>query len=99
LKEIISTRDMKTNEIRKIENYMEGNNFEFLLFKIFEVISVDNKKYLSKSLTFHFERCSKHILKKEEMYLSSIKFKNMYIIDLHTQEIIFDMMSMRVKLS
>lgn len=47
----------------------------------------------------HFDRVAKHILKKEEMYLSSIKFKNMYVLDLHTQEIMFDMMSMRVTIN
>lgn len=30
------------------------------------------------------------------MYLSNIKFKNMYIVDLYTKQVIFDMMSLRV---
>jgi hypothetical protein len=35
-------------------------------------------------------------MKKEEMYLSYIKFKNFLVVDLSTGNIIFDMMNVRV---
>ena len=47
-------------------------------------------------LTLHFESVLKTLLKKEEMYLSYIKFKNFYVVDLQTNEIICDI-SLRVK--
>ena len=36
-------------------------------------------------------------MRKEEMYLSYIKFKNFLIVDLNNNDILFDMMSVRVK--
>jgi hypothetical protein len=36
------------------------------------------------------------LVKEEEMYLSAIKFKNFYIVDLNTDEILFDMKGVRV---
>lgn len=51
--------------------------------------------YFVKHITLHFERVFQFLIRKEEMYLSYIKFKNMYVVDLSTQEIIFDMLSLR----
>lgn len=41
-------------------------------------------------LTFHIEKVMEEILKSEEMNLNYIKFKNLYVIDLSTENIIFD---------
>ena len=50
--------------------------------------------YLAIPITFHFEKIMRLILKKEEMYLSNIKFKNLYIIDLDNEDILFNMQDM-----
>ncbi len=36
------------------------------------------------------------IMKKEEMFLSNIKFKNFYVIDLETEDVLFDMQDLNV---
>lgn len=54
--------------------------------------------YFVKSLTLHYIKIFDIIIKKEEMFLSQIKFKNMYVIDLSSNELLFDMVSMRVNL-
>jgi hypothetical protein len=54
--------------------------------------------YFVKHITTHFERIFKYVNKKEEIYLSNIKFKNMYVIDLSNNEIIFDLRTLRVLL-
>jgi len=36
------------------------------------------------------------LTKKEEIYLSYIEFKNMYVVDLSTDKVIFDLMSFTV---
>lgn len=76
---------IKLNDKNKISNNELNDFFEF---KIYEV-------YFVKYLTNHFERVFRHIIKKEEMYLSYIKFKNMYVVDLSSQEILFDMSAIR----
>ncbi len=48
-------------------------------------------------LTHHFEKIIKILMRKEEMYLTYIKFKNFYLMDINTGEILCDMMSLRVK--
>jgi len=58
--------------------------------KIFET-------YFIKHITLHFDRIFKILIKKEEMYLSYIKFKNMYIIELSSDTILFDLLACRVK--
>jgi hypothetical protein len=62
---------------------------EFFQIKIFEV-------YFLKGLTNHFEKVSRHLYKKEEMYLSTIKFKNMYIVEINSKTILFDLLELRV---
>jgi hypothetical protein len=47
-------------------------------------------------LTHHFEKIFKILMRKEEMYLTYIKFKNFYLMDINTGEILCDMMSLRV---
>jgi hypothetical protein len=62
---------------------------EYFQLKVYEL-------YFIKHITNHFERVYKFIVKKEEIFLSNIKFKNMYVIDLSTNDIIFDILSFRV---
>lgn len=52
--------------------------------------------YFIKHITLHFDRVFKLLIKNEEMYLSYIKFKNMYLLDLSNNEIIFDLLASRV---
>lgn len=47
-------------------------------------------------ITLHFEKVMKQLMKKEEMYLSYIKFKNFFLVDLNTGELLFDMQGVRV---
>ena len=53
--------------------------------------------YLAVPITSHFEKIIRLIMKKEEMFLSNIKFKNFYVIDLDTDEVLFDMQDLNVK--
>lgn len=73
-----------------IENEAEVDysRSEFFQLKIYEL-------YFVKHITFHFERIFKFLIKKEEMYLSYIKFKNMYVVDLSTGAVIFDILALR----
>jgi hypothetical protein len=59
--------------------------------KIYEI-------YFLKSLTTHFDNIFNLLIKKEEMFLSYVKFKNMYVVDLSNSQIIFDMLSLRVNI-
>jgi hypothetical protein len=52
--------------------------------------------YLAVPITSHFEKIIRLIMKKEEMFLSNIKFKNFYVIDLDTDEVLFDMQDLNV---
>lgn len=68
------------SDISRKENYQ---------LKIYEL-------YFVKSVSMHFEKLFKVLIKEEEMHLSYIKFKNMYVIDMSTSDIIFDLLSVRV---
>jgi hypothetical protein len=78
---------LKTMDTEQI-NQIDFSRSEFFQLKIYEL-------YFLKHLVFHFNRIFRFLVNKEEMYLSYIKFKNMYILDLSTGEIIFDMLSVR----
>ncbi len=52
--------------------------------------------YLAVPITSHFEKIIRMIMKKEEMFLSNIKFKNFYVIDLETEDLLFDMQDLNV---
>jgi len=52
--------------------------------------------YFIKHITLHFDRVFNILIKNEEMFLSYIKFKNMYIVDLSTNEILMDLLACRV---
>jgi hypothetical protein len=52
--------------------------------------------YLAIPITSHFEKILRLIMKKEEMFLSNIKFKNFYLVDLETDEVLFDMQDLNV---
>ncbi len=63
---------------------------EYLPLKVFE-------GFIIPPMTSHFESVFKVLTKKEDISLSYIKFKNMYVVDLMNQEILFDMNSFKVK--
>lgn len=69
--------------------------FEFTKNDIFQLKIYET--YFIKHITLHFDRVFKVLIKNEEMYLSYIKFKNMYMIDLSSETIIFDLLACRVK--
>jgi hypothetical protein len=70
------------------EEEIDFSRSEFFQLKIYEL-------YFVKHITNHFDRVFKFLVNKEEMYLSYIKFKNMYVVDLSTGEILFDILSIR----
>lgn len=70
------------------EEEIDFSRSEFFQLKIYEL-------YFVKHITIHFDRVFKFLVNKEEMYLSYIKFKNMYVVDLSTGEILFDILSIR----
>ena len=65
------------------EEDLDFSRSEFFQLKIYEL-------YFVKHITNHFDRVFKFLVNKEEMYLSYIKFKNMYVVDLSSGEILFD---------
>jgi hypothetical protein len=71
-------------------NVISNHKKENRQLKVFEL-------YFVKSLTYHFIKIFDILICKEEMFLSQIKFKNMYVVDLSTNNILFDMVSIRVK--
>jgi hypothetical protein len=79
---------LKKEELNENDFMIDYSKTEFFQLKIYEL-------YFSKNITTHFERIFKFLIKKEEMYLSYIKFKNMYVIDLSSDHIIFDMLALR----
>ena len=82
------------NEINN-DNLDNGiNNSDFTKNDIFQLKIYET--YFIKHITLHFDRVFKVLIKNEEMYLSYIKFKNMYIIDLSSNTVIFDLLACRV---
>lgn len=71
-----------------------SNNLEFTKNDIFQLKIYET--YFVKHISLHFDRVFKILIKNEEMYLSSIKFKNMYIIELSSNTLIFDLLACRV---
>ena len=55
---------------------------DYIEFKLFE-------KYFVKYLIIHFSKVIQQISGKEDMYLSGIKLKNIYYIDLQSQSVIY----------
>lgn len=49
------------------------------------------EKFFMRNLVNHYFKVTEYLIQNEEMNLSNIKFKNLYIIELHTEEIIFDL--------
>ncbi len=80
----------------EINSEINGNNsnFEFTKNDIFQLKIFET--YFIKHITLHFDRVFKVLIKNEEMYLSYIKFKNMYMIDLSSNTLIFDLLACRV---
>jgi hypothetical protein len=70
------------------EEDLDFSRSEFFQLKIYEL-------YFVKHITNHFDRVFKFLVNKEEIYLSYIKFKNMYVVDLSSGEILFDILAIR----
>ena len=69
---------LKNNELKNI------NNSDFLELFIYE-------KYFLKYLTQHFIKLYQYLFRKENFNLTCTKFKNLYILDINTEKIIFDL--------
>jgi hypothetical protein len=74
------------NKNNKSLDYAKNEYFQLKVYELFFI----------KHITLHFDKVFKYVIKKEEIFLSNIKFKNMYVIDLSTNMIIFDLLSLRV---
>lgn len=72
-------------EIMNKSIQIQSNRQEILNIMIYE-------RFILKRLLSHFEKMLKEILKSEEMNLNNIKFKNLYLIDVSNERIIFDYM-------
>jgi len=68
---------------------VSSKNSEYLQLKIYEYFFI-------QPISSHFENIFKLLIKKEEISLSYIKFKNMYVVDLSNQDILFDLNSFKV---
>jgi hypothetical protein len=81
---IIENKDLNvlSNEIMKNDNLVFAKN-DILNIQLFEI-------FFLKPLINHFESIFTEILKSEEMNLTYAKFKNLYLIDLSNENIIFD---------
>lgn len=80
-------------EIKDSKTQEDGAEIDFTKREFFQLKIYET--YFVKHLTNHFTRIFKFIMKKEEIYLSNIKFKNMYVIDMTTEERLFDMLGTR----
>ncbi len=69
---------------------ISSKNSEYLQLKIYE-------KFFIFPISTHFENIFKVLIRKEEISLSYIKFRNMYMVDLFSQEILFDLNSFKVR--
>jgi hypothetical protein len=69
---------------------ISSKNSEYLQLKIYETFFI-------QPISTHFENVFKLLIKKEEISLSYIKFKNMYVVDLSNQDVLFDLNSFKVK--
>lgn len=87
IKNSVNNNSSNTNNSCE-QNEVDYSKSEFFQLKIYEI-------YFIKHITSHFTRIFKYLIRKEEMYLSYIKFKNMYVVDLSNGEIIFDMLQLR----
>ena len=74
--------NMLSNEIMRNDNLVFTKQ-DILNIQLFEL-------FFLKPLINHFECIFTEILKSEEMNLTYAKFKNLYLIDLSTENIIFD---------
>lgn len=75
------------DKIHNIHNNAQNENYSIKIFEMYFVVP----------LTYHFEKIIKNLIKKEEMYLLNIKYKNFYIVDIDSGDVLFDMLSVRVK--
>lgn len=57
------------------------------------------KEYFVKPFTAYFNKICKFWSKKEDYELENIKFKNMYIVDPITKEILFDLLQIKVNIN
>ena len=69
---------------------VSSKNSEYLQLKIYEYFFI-------QPISTHFENIFKLLIKKEEISLSYIKFKNMFVVDLSNQNILFDLNSFKVR--
>jgi len=77
--------DLDTNpQINNFEHYKN----ELIHFKIFELFFI---KYIIR----HFNSIFDFIVKKEQVYVTDFKFKNIYAVELESNQIIFDLSSIR----
>jgi hypothetical protein len=71
----------------RLHNFEHYKN-ELIHFKIFELFFI---KYIIR----HFNSIFDFIVKKEQVYVTDFKFKNIYAVELETNQIIFDLSSIR----
>lgn len=72
-------------EIMSKSIQIQSNRQEILNILIYE-------RFILRRLLSHYENMLKEILKSEEMNLNNIKFKNLYLIDVSNERIVFDYM-------
>jgi len=68
---------------------LSSRNSEYLQLKIYE-------HFFIQPISSHFENTFKSLIKKEEISLSFIKVKNMFVVDISNQNILFDLNSFKV---
>lgn len=74
-----------TKNKNELEEFKTTDLFEFMIYEIFFL----------RFIGLHFKKIFNYLFKPEEMLLSYIKFKNMYLVDVSTGRILIDWLKLK----
>ena len=81
----------ESNRFESIEELIKENNNNFKDFKLADLYEVKiYEKFFLKFIGIHFINLFSKIFQKRETHYSYFKFKNLYIVDISTGEILLD---------
>ena len=74
-----------TKNKNELEEFKTTDLFEFMIYEMFFL----------RFIGLHFKKIFDYLFKPEEMFLSYIKFKNMYLVDVSTGTILIDWLKLK----
>ena len=89
--EILNKKPIPSDSFEKIKDFFYNNENELNDFKVTDLFEfIIYELYFLRYIGIHFQKIYNELLKREELNQTYFKFKNLYIVDLSTGNLLLD---------